>query len=279
MKNKSMKLSVFIACVICILILNWFDLDIVGRGLTFTLVYLIPISVVSWFGGIYYGIAIGLFCSFAWLDVYIVHHRDMLLLNDLTITNISMKFTIYISYAILMGKLSEVLRREKAISRIDNLTGLANSRAFIDALDKEIDRFARHERIVSMIYMDLDNFKAINDNHGHTMGDKALKETAKVLNSVFRTSDTVARMGGDEFAVLLPETDNISSMTVAEKLREEYKKMSDEHKWHISLSIGVATFTNPPKDSDDIIKLADSLMYAAKKSGKNSIKTGTTVKW
>jgi diguanylate cyclase (GGDEF)-like protein len=274
-----MKLSLFLASIICVLALNWFDLDVLGPGLTLTLIYLIPIAIVSWFSGIYYGIAVGLLCSFAWLDIYIIHHGDVLLLNNLVITNISVKFAVYISYAILTGMLAETLRNEKAISRIDNLTGLVNSRAFLDALDKEIDRSTRYERVVSMIYMDIDNFKTVNDSYGHTTGDKALKETSKVLNSVFRTSDTIARMGGDEFAVLLPETNNLSSMAVATKLRDSFKIMSDIHQWPITLSIGVATFTTPPKDSDAIIKLADDLMYIAKKNGKNSIKTGTTIKW
>jgi diguanylate cyclase (GGDEF)-like protein len=205
--------------------------------------------------------------------------KHILSLDNLIVTNIVVKFSIFMSYAVLVGRLKEVLDREKAIARIDNLTGLANSKAFVDALSGEIDRSMRYERVISLIYMDVDNFKTVNDSHGHNVGDKALKETAKTLKFVFRSSDTVARMGGDEFAVLLPETDNVSAMTAAEKLRVEFQKIAEKNQWPISLSIGVATFTNPPRDGDQIIKLADDLMYAAKRNGKNNIKNGTMVKW
>ena len=264
-------------CLVCIMIINWFDTEVVGTGMTFVLVYIVPISLASWFAGIGYGAIIGLICSFSWLDVYITH-RYAVVLNSITIANIFIKFTIFMSYAVLIGSLKEVIKREKTIARIDNLTGLANSRAFLDALTKEIDRSKRHERVVSMIYMDLDDFKLVNDNHGHNAGDKALKETARVLNSVFRASDTAARMGGDEFAVLLPETDNESAMVSAGKLVREFQNMSGKNQWPITLSVGVATFTSPPKDSDAIIKLADDLMYSAKKSGKNRIQAGAMVK-
>jgi diguanylate cyclase (GGDEF)-like protein len=190
-----------------------------------------------------------------------------------------MKFSIFMSYAVIIGRLKEVLDREKALSRINVLTGLANTRAFQEALNGEIDRSTRHERVLSMLYMDIDNFKTVNDNYGHNTGDRALRETAKTLKSVFRSSDTVARLGGDEFAVLLPETDSVSALRVAEKLRCEFLTMSKMNNWQISLSIGAATFTSPPRDTDKMIKLADDLMYSVKQNGKNNIKTGTMVKW
>lgn len=283
MKSKYKKLIVFVLCFICTLTFDWFNKSI-GSEITFVLIYFIPISVASWFAGIFYGIVIGLLCSFSWLFVFIDNMQDlllrnMILANNVITLNILLKFLIMIGYTILLGSLKQVLEQEKAISRIDNLTEVANGRAFLEALDKEIDRSTRHERIISLIYMDLDNFKSVNDTHGHTIGDKALKETAKTLNLIFRSSDTVARLGGDEFTVLLPETDNVSAMTAAEKLRVEFKNMSERNQWLISLSIGVATFTTPPKNSDEIIKFADDLMYSAKQNGKNNIKTGTMVKW
>jgi diguanylate cyclase (GGDEF)-like protein len=278
MRNNYVKPAIFILCFIYALVMHWFDLRMVGPEMTFTLLYLIPISIAAWFSGVNYGIIVGFLCSLLWLHVYIVDSR-IISLDHIIVTNIVVKLSIFISYAIIVGRLKEVLDREKAIARIDNLTGLANSKAFIDALSGEIDRSMRYQRVISLIYMDVDNFKTVNDSHGHNVGDKALKETAKVLKYVFRASDTAARMGGDEFAVLLPETDNVSAMIAAEKLRGEFQKMAEKNQWPISLSIGVATFTNPPRDGDQIIKLADDLMYAAKRNGKNNIKNGTMVKW
>ena len=275
--SSKQKLAIFLMCFACIMIINWFDTEVVGAGMTFVLVYIVPISLASWFAGIRYGIIIALISSFSWLDVYITH-RYAILLSSVAIANIFIKFSIFMSYAVLIGSLKEAVKREKAIARTDDLTGLANSRAFLDALAKEIDRSTRYERVVSMIYMDLDNFKLVNDTHGHHAGDKALKETARVLASVFRATDTAARMGGDEFAVLLPETDSESAVVSAGKLVREFQNMSEINQWPITLSIGVATFTNPPKDKDAILKLADDLMYSVKKSGKNRIQSGVMVK-
>ena len=92
MKNKYLKPLIFIVCVISIIILNWYDLDILGPGLTFTLIYLIPIAVVSWFSGVFYGVAIGTLCSFSWLNIYIANHAHTLVLNNMTIENIFIKF-------------------------------------------------------------------------------------------------------------------------------------------------------------------------------------------
>lgn len=274
MKHMYLKLLIFIPCIVSIYILRWLDIVMMNNEMTLLLIYLIPISIAAWFCGIYYGVIIGILCSISWLNIYI-YHKDILILDIFTVINSIVRILILLGCAVLLGKLHEALLHEKVLSRIDNLTGLANKKTFLEALYKEIDRSARHERVISMIYMDIDNFKTINDNYGHNMGDKVLQETAKILNSIFRSSDTVARMGGDEFAILLPEINNESAIIAAEKLRVDFHKMSEENKWQISLSIGVGTFSDPQRNSDKIIKFVDDLMYTAKKSGKNRINSGT----
>ncbi len=278
MKHIYLKLLIFIPCIVSIFILRWFDIVIMNNEMTLLLIYLIPISIAAWFCGIYYGIVIAILCSMSWLNIFIFH-KAILIFDNLIVVNSIVRVLILLSCAVLLGKLHQALLHEKVLSRIDNLTGLANAKSFLEALYKEIDRSARHERVISIIYMDIDNFKTINDNYGHDMGDKALQETAKTLNSIFRPSDTVARMGGDEFAILMPEINNESAIIAAEKLRVEFHKMSEEKKWPISLSIGVGTFSGPQRNSDKIIQFVDDLMYSAKENGKNSINSGTMAKW
>lgn len=162
----------------------------------------------------------------------------------------------------------------------DALTGLPNRRLLMSQLDNEISRATRHGRYGALIFLDLDNFKTINDSLGHSVGDKLLKLISKRLTDNVRQEDCVARMGGDEFIIILTELDGDLDGAVekarkgAEKIREYLSVPCkiEGYEMHITPSIGVSLFPKPDKGTDDILKQADAAMYKAKGAGSNEIR-------
>jgi diguanylate cyclase (GGDEF)-like protein/PAS domain S-box-containing protein len=168
-------------------------------------------------------------------------------------------------------QLNLVLQREKELARTDMLTGLANRRAFYEALQIERARSARYGRPVTLVYLDLDNFKRVNDTLGHAVGDELLACVADLLRRTLRASDTVGRLGGDEFAVLLPETNAQAAEVLLQKLSSVLADTMRAKQWPVTFSMGAAAFLDNPASVEEMIRTADELMYSVKKSGKNRI--------
>lgn len=169
--------------------------------------------------------------------------------------------------------LSQALEREKDDARLDFLTRIANRRAFYEIASTEAARARRYQRPLTLIYIDLDNFKTVNDTLGHDVGDELLIEVAATLRSNLRTTDTVARLGGDEFALLLPETDQGAALLVINKVQEVLLESMRRRNWPVTFSIGLASFPVPPESVEEMVKQADAIMYSVKLKGKNSIAT------
>lgn len=169
------------------------------------------------------------------------------------------------------SQLNLVLQREKEFARTDMLTGLANRRAFYEALQMERARAARYGRPITLAYVDLDNFKRVNDTLGHAVGDELLARVADLLRQTLRASDTVGRLGGDEFALLLPETSAQAAEILLHKLASVLTDAMQTKKWPVTFSIGAAAFLGDPTPVEEMIRTADELMYSVKKSGKNRI--------
>ena len=138
--------------------------------------------------------------------------------------------------------------------------------------DIEIQRANRYNTPLTVVYLDLDNFKAVNDRFGHKAGDNLLCEVAETISKNIRSIDTVARLGGDEFVVLLPETKAKPAEFVSRKIQNELLEVMKTHDWPVTFSIGVATYNKTIGTVDEIMKEADTLMYAVKLNGKNMIK-------
>jgi len=159
------------------------------------------------------------------------------------------------------------------LARIDDLTEIANKRYFYESAAKEINRSNRYKYPLTMAYIDLDNFKRVNDLFGHAAGDNLLRATAQTLKNSVRVADTVARIGGDEFAILLPETDYKSAENVIQRVQKGMSGIPGIGKLPASFSIGMVTCANPPCVSlESLVMMADKLMYLAKKDGKNQLK-------
>ncbi len=184
----------------------------------------------------------------------------------------------------LLAYVATVIAREQRqardaairLSAIDSLTSLFNRAFFFAAVDREIQRSARSGRGFCLLMMDLDGLKAVNDRFGHFMGDRALRAVGHVIRTGVRRIDTAARYGGDEFVVLLPETDPTGAFVVAEKIRQGVADLSVDgatQQVRTSLSIGVVGYPDDGRTADELMISADKAMYASKRQGKNKVVT------
>jgi diguanylate cyclase (GGDEF)-like protein len=242
-----------------------------GPELIFSLFYVFPIILLSWKVGIWSGIVFSFLSSSLMLytDIKSPYKYSSIIIPYL---NNIFRLIIFLIITYIISELKIALERQKDLARIDPLTSIANSRAFFEAADMEFQKARRHEFPISVIYMDLDNFKGVNDTHGHSAGDSVLKLTANAIVKNIRTIDIAARLGGDEFGILLTQTDPESAYVVANKLKEMMHKLMQKNNWPVTLSMGIVTFLKAPDSVDEMMKKADHLMYSAKFSGKNNIK-------
>lgn len=181
----------------------------------------------------------------------------------------------------LQKALGELAAKNEILEKLaltDALTGLANRRAFLDALEAEVARVARHERPASLLFLDLDEFKRVNDAHGHAVGDEVLAGFSRVLNRGCRRGDLAARIGGEEFAVLLPMTSRVAAALVAERIRRatEAFPLGQSVDVALTVSIGVASTEDSPKPLEAAVLLgrADEALYRAKAGGRNRVAAG-----
>jgi len=173
-------------------------------------------------------------------------------------------------------ELSNELARQIEFGRVDGLTGLYNHRYFHDRLDEELTRAERYGHNVSLLMIDIDHFKFYNDNYGHLMGDRVLKELAGILKGRIRHSDIVARYGGEEFCIVLPYHRKEEATIVAERIREAVKKYPFlyeelQPEGDLTVSIGIATFPNDAYERLQLIDCADKALYRAKGEGRNRV--------
>ncbi|MDT5156228.1 MAG: hypothetical protein QOH51_585 [Acidobacteriota bacterium] len=153
----------------------------------------------------------------------------------------------------------------------DYLTGLANRRRFERQLEREVARTERYGHPFCLLLIDIDNFKGVNDTHGHDVGDEALRRVANVIQSGTRGIDTGARIGGDEFAVILPETNLVRGLEVAERLRVAIAALEIEPPGRVTASIGVAELPSCARSGDGLRSSADAALYDAKHGGRNLV--------
>jgi diguanylate cyclase (GGDEF)-like protein len=185
-----------------------------------------------------------------------------------------------LNYATQVGLALQSVKAHERILGLavtDTLTGLRNRRFFDEALDQEIKRCQRYGRACSLIMADLDHFKRINDQYGHAAGDEALKRVGSLLRDSVRTVDTVARIGGEEFAVLLPETPPNNISVVTKRLLRQIRELRiplgtvGEPEPKLTISLGVASFRRGKVTPHQFLKLADKSLYRAKRGGRNRV--------
>jgi len=241
-------------------------------GYTFNVVlfYFFPILFVAWNVGRTAGIALGILSSVAWFAVNALTAPPGLP-TAVHLWNAGMRFAAFVGGAYFLSFLRSITERA-ALANVDHLTGVANMRAFEKLARGEIRRSLRYRHPLTVAYVDLDDFKALNDTLGHKAGDEALRQTAALVARSLRQSDSVARIGGDEFIVLMPETDYEAADRTLHRLQRVLLAKMQENLWPVTFSIGAVTFSVPPQSVEEVVSAADRVMYIAKKSGKNGIR-------
>ncbi len=240
-----------------------------GQRLSCLLFYLIPVALAAWWGGFSCGILVSVAAAALRHLVRIAHgpvEPSIVYLWDATV-----HFGVFTLLSSLVSRLRVALVRERALARTDPLTGTANGRTFYDQAEQEVRRCERTGRPLTLAYLDIDNFKAVNDRLGHPAGDDLLRQVADLIQRQTRAGDLVARLGGDEFAVLLAETDAVGAASALPRLRDTLMRRVAARGWPVSFSIGAATFLRPPCDVDSLIRHVDGLMYRVKHGGKNRL--------
>jgi diguanylate cyclase (GGDEF)-like protein len=266
--NFQKVLTVFL-CVVLVLLIGVIDYQ-TGYELAFSLFYLIPICLATWVSGRDMGLLLSILSACAWYVADVlsgqIYSSPLIYLWN---TGIRLGFFAVVAY--LLAALHEALEQERNLSRTDHLTGAANTRAFLETIQSEINRFERYQHPFTVVYIDLDNFKAVNDRYGHLAGDKALHSIVTEIRKRLRKSDMVGRLGGDEFGLFLPETGQDASQAVVKKIRTGILESMQLRKLPVTASLGVVTCQAIPKSPEVLIKMADELMYSIKNHGKDGI--------
>ena len=241
-----------------------------GPELALSLFFLFPIALVTWNVGRGAGIFISATSAISWLIA------DLMLLNSFSniiipFLNETFRLIVFLIITYIIFELKNALEKHKAFARTDPLTSVANRRAFFELANMELNKARRYRHPFSVVYIDIDNFKKVNDNLGHNVGDRLLRSVAKMIKQNIRVIDILARLGGDEFAILLSETGAEAASLVVRKLKNKLLSIMQGNGWPVTFSMGVVTFKVFPDTVDEMINVADSQMYAAKKKGKNRI--------
>ena len=232
------------------------------------LFYLVPVLLATWYAGL------------GWGSVAVVISMVLRLQTELdqqaqaTVVSAALNQAPFAAVAGIMMVGFRSMQRTQAdlhaLAITDPLTRVFNARAFSDRLSQELARNRRYKRPLALLYLDLDNFKALNDTRGHQTGDAVLRLVADSMRAAVRDTDVVGRMGGDEFAVLMPETDGALASAAAKRLADSIAS-AFQGTPSISASIGVVAFADTAASTDEILRRADQAMYEAKRAGKNRV--------
>lgn len=266
--DKIPKTGIPVIGLLMIIILGSID-HLTGYEISFSIFYLLPVMFVSWFDKRNHAVIVSFLCAATWLwaDVKSGHTYSHF---AIPVWNSIVRLGFFLITAFSLSAIKILLEREQTLARIDSLTGIANSRAFNDMAKIEIDRSDRFGRPFTIAYIDIDNFKQVNDTLGHSQGDNLLRSVAATIKDNTRTIDMVSRLGGDEFAIFLPETNEENAKTAITKVQKHLLDNVKNNNWPVTFSIGAVTCYKPC-DLDELIKEADNLMYAVKESGKNRV--------
>lgn len=244
---------------------------ITGPEWAFSSFYLLPIALAAWCVGSGWGLVVSMLSGLTWLGADLA--AGHIYSNPVVpYWNMLVRLSTFVVVTYALAGLRKVLDNEKNYARQDYLTGAANSRNFIETTALALETAKASGQTIALAYIDLDNFKAVNDKFGHSVGDQLLKLAAQTIKKNLRDGDMVARLGGDEFAVLLPGATEDSSQGAMKRMREHFLDEVTKRKWPASFSMGLVLFKKFPDSVDEMIKKADNLMYVVKDSGKNNIK-------
>ena len=242
-----------------------------GYEMSFSIFYLLPISLATVLANMTVGLIVSLLSAITWYLADILAnstYSHMLI----PIWNAMMRLGYFSLHTFFLAKMLILYNQVKIASLTDPLTGIPNWRLFTEIFERELKMARRTQKSFTLAYLDLDNFKKLNDNFGHAKGDACLIMVSQEMIQLLRPLDIVARIGGDEFIILLPDTNLPAANEVLNRLNTSVLNRIAQEDWPVTLSIGALTFGDFNMSAEEMIKRVDQLMYGVKKSGKRGIK-------
>ena len=261
---------VFVTSLLLVILLGVVDY-LNGPDISLLIFYVVPVFVAAHYAGRRAGYFMCAASGLAWLaGAYATtgHFSHPLI----AYWNVAVRLGSLIILARLVTSFKLSLEHERELARTDYLTGALNGRSFGEMAEAEIERTRRHAHTFTVAYIDVDDFKLVNDRQGHSAGDRLLKTIADTVRENVRAIDLVARLGGDEFAVLMPETGETAARVVINRVRRELLTVMRRRGLRVTFSVGVVTWDTPPDSVDEMLRSADELMYTAKRLGKNTVR-------
>jgi diguanylate cyclase (GGDEF)-like protein len=266
-RRKSSLIAVGFLALVLVAVANYFA---VGQLLEASVFFLIPVSFVTWFVSRRAGFVASVASAVIILvtNIALPMHASHPLVGY---WNALIWLGFFLLMTLTVTRLKVLYLDEKQLSRLDNLTHIANRLAFYEMATAEKNRAQRFGQPITLAYVDLDGFKEINDLLGHEVGDKLLLWVARIMQRNIRQTDSAARMGGDEFALILPNTTKDAASRVLNKVLRKLNRRMQQNLWPVTFSIGAVTFLSVPESLQEMIKRADDAMYLAKARGKNRL--------
>jgi diguanylate cyclase (GGDEF)-like protein len=262
--SRSSKVLLFSGLLAVVLLIGVIDYA-TGAELAFSVFYLFPVGIAAWYIGLEAGISLSILSALAWYIADTLARTIPYENSFIPAWNTGVRLMTFLITTVFIYVLRSTLEREAQNARIDPLTGAPNTRAFYEAAEMQISMLKRYQRPFSILYLDIDDFKELNDTHGHSAGDSALKTVVHTLRQDLRGGDTIARLGGDEFVILLTEADARAAEIVSSRVQSAIRS-----KLTLTCSMGVITCVSPPRSVDELVRKADNLMYEAKRLGKDT---------
>lgn len=263
---------VFPLSILLTVLIGYYDYQ-TGAHISMMLLFAVPVLLSAWYCGRREGFFVALLASTFWFAVNIIYNKTVT--SDAIISwNALTRLGIFclIAYSVsLQAQLRKALERERLRGDTDRLTGLLNKGAFRERAEDEINRARRYNHPLSLAFIDLDNFKLINDIQGHARGDTLLQFVSETITNSIRNTDFCGRIGGDEFVICFPETGEEDIRQAIAKLVDEFNIMTSQSGWQVTASIGVVTCPTVSDSYDTLLDKADKQMYIAKERGKNTV--------